>query len=86
MLFLVTSVFEVSFIPYLVIASIRNSHPDYLSQLPLFGQMVYQFFLRFYLINCTVNPIIYCFYNQNFRHGVKRLFQSIRDTFQGSDS
>ncbi|XP_052812252.1 cholecystokinin receptor type A-like [Mya arenaria] len=86
MLFLVASVFEISFIPYLVIVSIRNHHPDYFSQLPLFGQMVYQFFLRFYLINCAVNPIIYCFYNQNFRHGVKRLFRSIRDTLQGSDS
>jgi len=86
MLFLVTSVFEISFIPYLVIVSIRKHNPDYFSQLTEFGQMVYQFFLRFYLINCAVNPIIYCFYNQNFRHGVKRLFQSIVDTISMSDS
>lgn len=79
MLFLVTSVFEISFIPYLVIVSIRSRHPGHYESLSVPSKMAYQFFLRFYLINCAVNPIIYCFYNQNFRHGVKRLFRGMKD-------
>ena len=78
MLFLVTFVFEVSFIPYLVIVSLRNQYPDMYEQMSTGSKMAYQFFLRSYLINCAMNPIIYCFYNQNFRHGVKRLFESIK--------
>ena len=77
MLFLVTSVFEISFIPYLVIVSIRSRHPDYYASLSTPGKMAYQLLLRSYFINCAVNPIIYCFYNQNFRHGVKRLLKLV---------
>ena len=76
MLFLMTSVFEISFIPYLTIVSIRNRDPSLYDSLNITGKMAYQFFLRFYLINMSLNPIIYCFYNQNFRHGVKLLFGS----------
>ena len=78
MLFLMTSVFEISFIPYLTIVSIRNRNPGFYSSLASNGRMAYQFFLRFYLINMSLNPIIYCFYNQNFRHGVKLLFESMK--------
>lgn len=81
MLFLMTSVFEISFIPYLTIVSIRNRYPFLYSSLAVNGKMAYQFFLRFYLINCALNPIIYCFYNQNFRHGVKMLFENIKSCF-----
>ena len=81
MLFLMTSVFEISFIPYLTIVSIRNRNPSYYNSLNITGQMAYQFFLRFYLINMSLNPIIYCFYNQNFRHGVKLLFESMKHCF-----
>jgi len=77
MLFLVTSVFEISFIPYLVIVSIRSQHPDYYTSLSTPGKMTYQLLLRSYFINCAANPVIYCFYNQNFRHGVKRLFRLV---------
>ncbi|XP_045181336.1 cholecystokinin receptor type A-like [Mercenaria mercenaria] len=80
MLFLVTSVFEISFIPYLVVVCIRNQHPDLYGSLSFPNKMAYQFFLRFYMINCAMNPVIYCFYNQNFRHGVKRLFYGIKDS------
>ncbi|XP_060581295.1 cholecystokinin receptor type A-like [Ruditapes philippinarum] len=82
MLFLVTSVFEISFIPYLVIVCIRNQHPDLYQSLSFPNKMAYQFFLRSYLINCAMNPVIYCFYNQNFRHGVKRLFNGIKDSIK----
>lgn len=78
MLFLVTSVFEISFIPYLAIVCMRNQEPDLYARLSFPSKMAYQFFLRSYLINCAVNPVIYCFYNQNFRHGVKRLFYSLK--------
>lgn len=80
MLFLVTSVFEISFIPYLVIVCMRNQQPNLYDSLSFPNKMAYQFFLRSYLINCAMNPIIYCFYNQNFRHGVKRLFYGIKDS------
>ncbi|KAL4217665.1 hypothetical protein ACF0H5_022407 [Mactra antiquata] len=79
MLFLVTSVFEISFIPYLVIVCLRNHNPLYYDTLSVSHKMAFQFFLRSYLINCALNPVIYCFYNQNFRHGVKRLFYSIKE-------
>ncbi|KAH3748923.1 cholecystokinin receptor-like [Dreissena polymorpha] len=81
MLFLVTSVFEISFIPYLVVVSIRSNNPSYYDSLTLFGKMTFQFFLRFYMINCAINPIIYCFYNQNFRHGVKKMFVGLKFKF-----
>ena len=85
-LVLVTAVFEISFIPYLVVVSIRSHTPDYFSKLTESQQMIYQLFLRSYLINSALNPIIYCFYNQNFRHGVKRFFRSIRESLLESDS
>lgn len=80
MLFLVTSVFEISFIPYLVIVCMRNQHPSLYNSISFPNKMAYQFFLRSYLINCAMNPIIYCFYNQNFRHGVKRLFNGMKES------
>ncbi|XP_052274131.1 cholecystokinin receptor type A-like [Dreissena polymorpha] len=85
MLFLVTSVFEISFIPYLVIVSIRQYDPGFEAGLNNAGKMAFNFFLRFYLINSAVNPVIYCFYNQNFRHGVKRLYRSISNRVYRED-
>ena len=78
MLFLITSLFEISFIPYLTIVSIRNRYPTLYNSLDISGKMAYQLFLRFYLINMSLNPIIYCFYNQNFRHGFKLLLEEMK--------
>ena len=73
-MFLMTSAFEISFIPYLTIVSIRSRNPALYNSLAITGKMAYQFYLRFYLINMSFTPIIYCFYYQNFRHCVNLLF------------
>lgn len=78
MLLLVTFVFEISFIPFYVIWYVRNQDPGMYERISVREKIAYQFFLRCYLINSAVNPVIYCFCNRVFRQGVKRLFRSFK--------
>ncbi|XP_067666072.1 orexin receptor type 2-like [Haliotis asinina] len=75
MLFLVTLVFIISFIPHFALQILSIVSPGYLinihcSQAAL---VAFKLFLRSYFINCASNPIIYSFCNPKFRTECKTL-------------
>ena len=70
----VTMAFIVSFLPYLIIVTIRSSNPDIPHKLDKAAQIAYHVFLRGYFINSMINPFIYGFLNEEFRQKLKSLF------------
>lgn len=70
----VTMAFIVSFLPYLIIVTIRSSNPEIPHNLNKASQIVYHVFLRGYFINSVINPFIYGFLNEEFRSKLKSLF------------
>lgn len=67
MLFLITCAYIVSFLPFYIIAIMRQTYPEFVSQLKGSGYMTYNVFLRSYLLSSAINPIIYSFCNAQFR-------------------
>lgn len=71
----ITIVFVVSFLPYLVLviwrAFIGGHEENVLSDN---GLVAFQFGLRSYFINSAVNPLTYGFFNSKFRHFFYKLF------------
>ncbi|KAH3874824.1 octopamine receptor beta-3R-like [Dreissena polymorpha] len=67
MLFLITLAYIFSFLPFLVIAVMRQTDIRFIVQLNDFGSAVYHLCLRSYLLSCAINPIIYSFCNAQFR-------------------
>lgn len=77
MLFLVTLAFILSFVPYLIIATLRSIDPKAYFRLTNAEKAVYMLFLRSYLLQSAVNPIIYSFVNKQFRVECKILIRHI---------
>lgn len=77
MLFLVTLVYIISFLPFLGIAIHRSIDSSAARGRNKAGEMAYEVFLRSYLLNCAVNPIIYSFCNDMFRKECVSLFKRI---------
>ncbi|WAR20285.1 GPR84-like protein [Mya arenaria] len=67
MLFLITLAYIVSFLPFYVIAIIRQTDSTFVSRMDGAGYMVYHVCLRSYLLSSAINPIIYSFCNSQFR-------------------
>ena len=67
MLFLITVVYIVSFLPFYILAIIRQSKGLSVQQMSRASLMAYQVFLRSYLLSSAVNPMIYSFCNEQFR-------------------
>ena len=67
MLFAVTIAYFISFLPFAVIVILRLVNPRYYELASAEGKMVWSFFLRSYVLNCAVNPILYGFLNNDFR-------------------
>ncbi|XP_052267697.1 G-protein coupled receptor 84-like [Dreissena polymorpha] len=76
MLFLITLAYVVSFLPFLVIAVLRQTDSKFLMTLNDAGYAVYQVCLRSYLLSCAINPIIYSFCNAQFRKFCLDVFKS----------
>ncbi|XP_045180342.2 cholecystokinin receptor type A-like [Mercenaria mercenaria] len=74
MLFSVTIAYVLSFIPFVAIVTIRTMKPDLHDSLSDVQKSVWNFFLRSYVINCAVNPILYGFFNKDFRKKMIGLF------------
>ena len=67
MLFIITIVFVLSFIPHLVIIIWINLRPDIIDDLDSPSIIVYNIFFRSFVINNMANPIIYGFVDKKFR-------------------
>lgn len=74
MLFSVTIAYVLSFIPFVVIVTIRTMKPGVYMELSDVEKSAWNFFLRSYVINCAVNPILYGFFNKDFRKKMMALF------------
>lgn len=75
MLFAITAVFVMSFLPFLIIMTVRqhiglNFYPS----LTPWEQVLVNLFSRSYLVNNCANPIVYGMCNSQFRNQVKKLF------------
>jgi ribosomal protein L32 len=77
MLFLITLVFVISFLPFYVIIIVRQSDITFVKRLSKGGLMVYHVFLRSYLLSSVVNPFIYSFCNAQFRDICKETFLKV---------
>ena len=71
--FAVSIVFVVSFLPYLTLMFVRAFVEDFDYKLQDGTIWLYSFFLRFYLLNSAVNPLLYGWLNERFRAESKRL-------------
>lgn len=79
MLFLITLAFEFSFIPFIIITNVRLfTYPEWYNNLGKGQKMVYHFFLRSYLINCAINPFIYCVSSSQFRSAILTLHKRFK--------
>lgn len=74
MMRMVTIAFVVSFLPFLIIVTLRYSNQDIPTHLSAAKQITYHVFLRTYFINSMINPFIYGFMNIEFRSKLKLMF------------
>lgn len=77
MLFSVTIAYIVSFLPFVVIVILRVTIPTLYLTLSNAEKSAWHFFLRSYVINCAVNPILYGLFNKDFRQKMRELICSI---------
>ncbi|XP_061183166.1 D(2) dopamine receptor A-like [Saccostrea echinata] len=71
----ITVAFIISFLPYLSLMTWRTLSKDYEPNLLSKSELVaFQIFLRSFLINSAVNPLIYGFLNTEFRNFLKACF------------
>ncbi|KAK6167673.1 hypothetical protein SNE40_021644 [Patella caerulea] len=76
MLFAITVVYVLSFVPFLIITTIRTHvGSSFYPKLSIQEQVVVNIFIRSYLINNCANPIVYGFCNSQFRNECKKLFK-----------
>ena len=49
-------------------------NPNYYYSLTHPGKMIFQLFLKFYLVDSALNPIIYCYCSRDFRRALSAYF------------
>lgn len=86
MLFLVTVVFAVSFLPYCVVVILRATHREEIANLSNIGKSIYNLLLRSYFMNSVFNPVVYCFVSQQFRNQVITAFKCSNGNLPRSNS
>ncbi|XP_053376839.1 alpha-2A adrenergic receptor-like [Mercenaria mercenaria] len=73
-MFTVSSMFFISFVPSTYLNVTRVLKKGFLESLNDSERSVYKFFFRFYLLNSVINPVIYGIFDPHFRNSCKRLF------------
>ena len=69
-----TTVFTITIIIYLVLISFVASEHNILRRLKENEKVIFFFFWRFYFINVLINPLLYGLMDPRFRKGVKEIF------------
>lgn len=72
---MVTVAFMVSFLPYLIIVTLRYINSQFYFDLTKNEKIAYHVFLRQYFLNSVINPFIYSFANKQFRSTVMTTFK-----------
>ncbi|XP_067664602.1 neuromedin-U receptor 1-like [Haliotis asinina] len=73
MMFLITVTFVASFLPHLSLTIAASVKKSLLSELNGVGFVLFHIFQRSYFLQSASNPIIYSFWNANFRREIHRL-------------
>lgn len=78
LMFIISMVFILNFVPYLMLILIRELKDDFVDNLQKndAARTAYRFFLRSYFANCAVNPIIYSIFDRRFRHACVQTLRS----------
>ena len=74
---MVTIAFMVSFLPYLIIVTLRYINSQFYFDLDKNEKIVYHVFLRQYFLNSVINSFIYSYSNKHFRLIVVRTFKTL---------
>lgn len=69
-----TTVFNVTIIIYLVLSCLVANQESILKELTKREKVIFFLFWRFYFINCVINPVLYGLMDPRFRKGVKEIF------------
>ncbi|KAL8619313.1 hypothetical protein ACOMHN_056957 [Nucella lapillus] len=75
MMFVLTAIFIISYLPYLTIVCVRATHHDIETGLHGWKLNLYTLGLKSYFINSIVNPFVYSFCSARFRHQCQHLFR-----------
>ncbi|PVD31903.1 hypothetical protein C0Q70_07329 [Pomacea canaliculata] len=84
MMFVLTAIFIISYLPYLTITCVRAVHHSIDVDLTGWRLNLYNLAHRSYFINSVTNPIVYSFCSARFRQQCRRLMSS-RDVMSVSD-
>ncbi|XP_046570768.1 orexin/Hypocretin receptor type 1-like [Haliotis rubra] len=76
MLFIITAVFIISFLPHLILMIASFVKSNFEDSLQGAGIITYNIFLRSYFLNSAFNCIVYSFCNERFRNETKNLVVS----------
>jgi hypothetical protein len=82
MMFLISVVFVVSFLPYLILRMIGAFDATFVQSMSDTGRAFYKSFLRTYFLNCAINPFIYCACATTFRQEVRAHFRRLVSRFR----
>lgn len=77
MLFIVTVVFVISFLPHLVLIVLNSLNPNFSKDMNPAGVIVYNLFLRSFVVNNAANPVIFLKCQLDFRKDCMKLLKSI---------
>ena len=78
LMFIISVVFVLNFVPYLVVVLVREASKDFVAQLSHVGRTAYRFFLRSYFLNAAVNPVLYSIFDRRFRTACRKCICNIR--------
>ncbi|KAL4234503.1 hypothetical protein ACF0H5_006146 [Mactra antiquata] len=76
-LFAVTVAYVISYLPFLILMTIRSLKKDFEDNLTPAQEVVFKFCVKSYFINNAINPVIYSFFNINFRKDAKKMIMRI---------
>ena len=78
MLFIITVIFVISFLPYLIISILNGMDDHFWNDMSTGELVIINLLMRTYFINNMVNPIVYWFLDKKFKQEVYRFFRDIR--------
>ena len=67
MLIAISAVYTIGFLPFFSLQFYFNANPDEYKALHSVGLSLYHVFMRFFLLNCAANPVIYGICDLTFR-------------------
>ncbi|XP_063418013.1 cholecystokinin receptor type A-like [Mytilus trossulus] len=78
MLFVITLIFIISFLPYLCIEIVNGLNDEFWDEKSISEIIFFNLLMRTYFINSMINPIIYWFLDHKFKEEVIRLFNDMK--------